>query len=107
VWVAQAGAVDLTRNTFQTLVLISLAPAVLAVASLAVGAKDAPIRPGAKAAAPKITFRGLGKPFLVFMLIVGLFDLGNSSDAFLVLRAQERGLSVAGILGMLITSIPP
>jgi MFS family permease len=40
---------------------------------------------------------------MVFMLIVGLFDLGNSSDAFLVLRAQERGLSVAGILAMLIT----
>jgi MFS family permease len=35
------------------------------------------------------------------MLIVGLFDLGNSSDAFLVLRAQERGLSVLGVLGML------
>jgi MFS family permease len=45
----------------------------------------------------------LGRPFLAFMLIVGLFDLGNSSDAFLVLRAQERGLSVLGILGMLIT----
>jgi MFS family permease len=37
------------------------------------------------------------------MAIVGLFDLGNSSDAFLVLRAQERGLNVVGILGMLIT----
>ncbi len=35
------------------------------------------------------------------MLIVGLFDLGNSSDAFLVLRAQERGISVIGILIML------
>ena len=40
---------------------------------------------------------------MIFMLIVGLFDLGNSSDAFLILRAQERGLSVAGILAMLIT----
>jgi MFS family permease len=37
------------------------------------------------------------------MLIVGLFDLGNSSDAFLVLRAQERGLSIIGVLGMLVT----
>ena len=53
--------------------------------------------------APKITFKGLGKPFLAFMIIVGLFDLGNSSDAFLVLRARERGLNVLGILGMLIT----
>ena len=37
------------------------------------------------------------------MIIVGVFDLGNSSDAFLVLRAQERGLSVVGVLGMLVT----
>jgi len=36
------------------------------------------------------------------MIIVGIFDLGNSSDAFLVLRAQERGLSVADILSMLV-----
>jgi MFS family permease len=36
------------------------------------------------------------------MVIVGLFELGNSSDAFLILRAQERGLSVTGILAMLV-----
>jgi len=39
----------------------------------------------------------------VFMLIVGIFDLGNSSDAFLILRAKERGLSIIGVLAMLIT----
>jgi MFS family permease len=37
------------------------------------------------------------------MVIVAIFDLGNSSDAFLVLRAQERGISVIGILAMLAT----
>ena len=31
-----------------------------------------------------------------------LFTLGNSSDAFLILRAQNAGLSVPGILGMLL-----
>jgi MFS family permease len=36
-------------------------------------------------------------------LIVVIFALGNSADAFLILRAQERGLSVAAILGMLMT----
>ena len=76
-------------------------PAALAVLSLAIGAKDVPVT--AKRERPAITFRGLGRPFLIFLLIVGLFDLGNSSDAFLVLRAQERGLSVIGILGMLVT----
>lgn len=99
VWLAQSNNVDLGAGTFKTVVLISLVPALLAVISLAIGAKD--VRRGDKVKAPKITFKGLGKPFLVFMLIVGIFDLGNSSDAFLVLRAQERGMSVLGILIML------
>lgn len=101
VWLAQSGSAALGRTTFQTVVLVSLVPAVLAVASLALGARDVPAtstRPR-----PRISLRGLGRRFLVFLLIVGVFDLGNSSDAFLVLRAQERGLSVVGILGMLIT----
>ena len=101
VWGAQTASVELGRSTFQTVVLVSLVPAVLAVLSLALGARDVPVT--SQRARPAITFRGLGKPFLVFLVIVGLFDLGNSSDAFLVLRAQERGLSVTGILAMLVT----
>ncbi|OQA37775.1 MAG: galactoside permease [Chloroflexi bacterium ADurb.Bin325] len=101
VWAAQRGAVALGADVFRTIVLVSIIPAVLAVVSLSVLARDVPIV--GQRAAPKFIFRGLGRPFIIFLLIVGLFDLGNSSDAFLVLRAQERGLSVAGILGMLIT----
>ncbi len=101
VWLAQSATVDLGRRTFQIVVLVSLIPALLAVLSLAIGAKDVPVT--AKSERPAITFKSLGKPFVGFMVIVGLFDLGNSSDAFLVLRAQERGLSVVGILAMLIT----
>jgi MFS family permease len=101
VWAAQSASVELGRHTFQVMVLVSLIPAVLAVVSLALGAENVPVT--SRQERPAITFKGLGKPFLVFMLIVGIFDLGNSSDAFLVLRAQERGLSVLGIMGMLIT----
>ena len=101
VWAAQRSAVTLSADVFRTIVLVSLAPAVLAVVALAVLARDVAV--AGRRAAPKFAFRALGKRFMIFMLIVGLFDLGNSSDAFLVLRAQERGLSVAGILGMLIT----
>jgi MFS family permease len=32
-----------------------------------------------------------------------LFTLGNSADAFIILRGQERGLSVLGVMGMLLT----
>ena len=101
VWLTQSRSAALTRPTFQTIVLISLIPAALAVLSLALGARDVPV--AGTRARPRISFRGLGRRFGLFMLVVGVFDLGNSSDAFLVLRAQERGLSVLGVLGMLIT----
>jgi MFS family permease len=101
VWAAQSAAATLTRSTFQTVVLISLIPAFLAVLSLALGARDVPVK-GVRER-PRISFRGLGRRFGLFLLIVGIFDLGNSSDAFLVLRAQERGLTVVGVLGMLVT----
>jgi MFS family permease len=101
VWLTQSSSQELGRSTFQVVVLISLIPAVLAVLALTIGAQDVAVKE--KRRAPRITFKGLGQPFLVFMIIVGIFDLGNSSDAFLVLRAQERGLNVLGVLGMLAT----
>ncbi|TET53410.1 MAG: MFS transporter, partial [Anaerolineales bacterium] len=100
VWLAQQGAADLGRSTFQTVVLLSLIPAVLAVVSLAIGAREVPVT--SRRRVPKLSFRGLGKRFALLMIIVGIFELGNSSDAFLVLRAQDRGLSVVGVLGVLV-----
>lgn len=89
----------LSRRAFQVVVLLSLAPAFLAVAVLAAGTREVP--PASREAGLPIGLRGLGRPFLAFLAAAALFDLGNSADAFLLLRAQERGLSVVGILGML------
>jgi MFS family permease len=100
VWLAQANSVELGASTFRTLVLISLLPAVLAVLALIIGAKEVSFK--GERNIPKFAFNSLGKPFVVFMVIVSIFDLGNSSDAFLVLRAQDRGMTVIGILSMLL-----
>lgn len=101
VFLTQAGGGTLQERTFRTIVLISLLPAALAVLSLALGARDVPVT--GQQELPRFAFKSLGRPFIVFMVIVGIFDLGNSSDAFLILRAQERGLSIVGILAMLAT----
>lgn len=98
----QSQAVMLSGDTFRTLVLLSIVPALLAVIALASFARDVPIKPR-KAGAARLTLGALGPRFQYFLLIMVIFTLGNSSDAFLVLRANERGLSVAAILGMLIT----
>jgi hypothetical protein len=90
VWLLQSGSNDLKDHTFRVLVLVSLLPAALAVIILAVGAKDIPA--AGTVVPPRFGFKSLGKNFIVFVVIVGIFELGNSSDAFIILRAQERGL---------------
>lgn len=99
VWLTQKNALNLARSTFQTIVLVSLVPALLAVLTLAFGAKDVAV--SGQRAAPKFSLRSLGKPFSIFLVIVSIFTLGNSADAFLVLRAQNLGVTVLGVLVML------
>jgi MFS family permease len=99
VWMTQANNLDLSKHTFQIIVLISLVPAFLAVISLAIGAKDVPVT--GQREAPRISLRSMGKPFKIFLVIVSIFTLGNSADSFLVLRAQNLGVTVVGILIML------
>jgi len=100
VWLGQKNTSLLTRDTFKVIVLISLLPAFLAVLSLVVGAKDVAIK--GQRTAPKFSLKGMGTPFIIFLVIVSIFTLGNSSDAFLTLRAQNLGVSVLGILIMLL-----
>ena len=101
VWLTQAGAADLTRRTFQIAILVSIVPAILAVLVLAVGARD--VAGEGKSKAPILSMKGMDNRFKVFLLVVVLFTLGNSSDAFIILRGQERGLDVLQIMLMLMT----
>ena len=122
IWVVQrvqGGGALLEAETFRSLVMWSLVPAFLGVAVLAVGARDVMGRKrtgraqgdeGATGGAagrarpgrPRAGLRGLGRGFAAFVVCSVIFELGNSADAFLVLRAQERGFSVAGILWLLL-----
>jgi MFS family permease len=48
-------------------------------------------------APPRLSLRGFDGNFKRFLLILALFTLSNSSDAFLLLRARNAGVSVATI----------
>lgn len=101
VWASQSGSLTLSRDTFQRLVWASIIPAFLAVGILVWGAKETAV--STKSAPPKLTLKGFDIRFRRFMVVLLVFTLGNSADAFLILRAQERGLGVMGILAMLLT----
>ena len=102
VWASSTG-LRLTRPVFQTLVLFCTVPAVLAVVALMALARETPPASSASARpAPRLTLTPFDARFRRFLMVMLLFTLGNSSDAFLVLRAQNLGLSVAGIVGMML-----
>jgi MFS family permease len=107
VFLLQKGALELIRNTYQWLVLIGVIPAVLALFMFFF------IREAKKGSSPQSqseclqktsqdTNTGFDKRFKLFLGIMFFFTLGNSSDAFLILRAQNLGNSVIYILLMLI-----
>ncbi|HET7009977.1 MAG TPA: MFS transporter [Anaerolineales bacterium] len=96
---SEGGGLD--RPLFQTIVLWSFVPAAAAVLALALGAQERKPE-DSKTVGAALTLTGLPRTFQLYLVIIGFFTLGNSSDAFLILRAQAAGLSVPGVLGMMI-----
>lgn len=103
IWLTQAGAAELERHTFQVIVLASIIPAVLAVLVLALGVKEIAVARKEKKDQPSLSWYALAKRFRVFLIVVVIFTLGNSSDSFIILLGQNRGLTLLQIIGMLMT----
>ena len=83
----------------RTVFLFAALPGVLSVIVLVVGVRETPreARPAVatkKTAVPSLDAT-LGRAFWTFLVSVLLFTLGNSTDAFLILRANQLGVSVA------------
>ena len=102
IWLTQSQTVLLSIDTFKLIVLVSIVPAVLAVLVLVLGAVDR-TESAQGSAKTRFSFEGMDSRFKTFLFIVILFTLGNSSDAFILLRGQERGLSVLQVMGMALT----
>lgn len=81
------------RN-YRSIFLISAIPGTLAVLILLFFLKER-ARKNSPEERPTITFTSLSKEFKTFTIICTIFALGNSSDAFLLLRAQSLGVAVA------------
>jgi len=68
---------------------------------LAFGAREAGAK--GKSKVPTLSMKGMDNRFKLYLMVLVLFTLGNSSDAFIILRGQERGLDVIQIMLMLMT----
>ncbi len=103
VWLTEANAMDLTRHTFQIAVLASIIPALLGVLVLAFGANDVPLKSAGAKPVSLLRYKEMDARFKIFLFVVVLFTLGNSSDSFIILLGQNRGLDVLQIMLMLAT----
>jgi MFS family permease len=99
----QSDTVELSRDTFNLVVLLSLIPAVLGVLVLALVARETRRPPDPNAGPPRLAWKTLPPQFRRFILVLILFTLGNSTDSFIILRAQSLGVSVTATLLMVMT----
>ena len=89
-----------TAADFTKIFLLASIPALAAVVVVTFFVKESPrVATRNEAVVPPISLslRGFNSNFKRFLLIIALFTLSNSSDAFLLLRAQSVGVSVASI----------
>lgn len=91
-YLSQRDTLTLTLQTYHWLVLLAVVPGLAAVAVLAGWVEESP-KPKA-ATRPTFRMSGFDGRFWGFIAVLVLFTLGNSSDAFLMLRAQTLGLSM-------------
>src|SRR5262245_6270611 len=72
---------------------LALAPGLLSLLLLGFGVRDTKLQ----APAADAGFTRLPRSFIGYLAALGVFTLGNSSDAFLLLRAQQVGVGLAAV----------
>ncbi|BAC91741.1 MFS transporter [Gloeobacter violaceus] len=85
-------------DNFRLVFLVALVPGFAAVALLVFGVRE-PERPAVASRLNRplrwADLGALGRPYWLLVLAALLFSLGNSSDAFLLLRSQQLGVAAA------------
>lgn len=95
-----AAAMVLTRSVYQKLIIMVSIPAVLALPLIAAFVRENAPRTGTPHTL-NLSLAGFDWRFKTFLAIIIVFTLGNSSDAFLLLKAQRAGLDIVQIFLML------
>jgi MFS family permease len=91
-----SGLLLVLPGRLRTIFLIAAIPGVCAAVLAATAVRE--IAPGSSArvpAAERVGLRDLGPDFVRYLGVVLVFTLGNASDAFLLLRAADLGVTTA------------
>ena len=87
----------LLNNNLRLVFLIAFIPALIAIVAIIFFVKEKS-QTQSRAQQIKLTsFKIFNRDFKMFVFILGVFTLGNSSDAFLILRAKDLGMHLVFI----------
>ncbi len=81
------------KENIRIIFLIAFMPAALAVLTLVIFLKEVPVMGSATAGGAFSGFQTLSPVFKRFLFATSIFSIGNSSDAFLLVRSKQLGLS--------------
>jgi len=84
-------------NDYRKIFWLSMIPGVIAVLLIVFFITEKKKKKTAQAERPKLTLRHFDWRFKSFVMIATIFAVGNSSDVFLILRAQQIGIQTAMI----------
>jgi len=84
----------LIGENFRPIFALALVPAVFGVIVLR-GVSDRPPAADERGSQPRPRLRDFGAAYYIFLAISLVFALGNSTDAFIILRARNLGLGVS------------
>ncbi len=75
------------------LFVLTIIPGLIVVGLLAFGLRETPVVKQGKSEPFSLSSRPLSRRFRIYLTSVAIFTLGNSSDAFLLVRAGELGVA--------------
>ncbi|MFH1189646.1 MAG: MFS transporter [Candidatus Omnitrophota bacterium] len=86
------------KDNLRSVFLIALVPAIIGVGILIVWLKETGVRSAGSRVSLKIKAGKFSPVFWKFILISTIFSIGNSSDAFLIMRAKDIGLTTGIVI---------
>jgi MFS family permease len=87
----------LVGGSYRKVFLIAVIPGLVAL-FLFRFVREKKRQPRSDAEVPKLSLKGFDRRLKLLILVVILFSIGNSSDVFLILRAQDLGITVGLVL---------
>jgi MFS family permease len=103
IYLVQGDAADLEITTFHWMVIVGIIPGILGTLVILFLVRDVKRKKAAKQEGIETqTASGLSTKFKIYMVLLGIFTLGSTSDFFVILRAQNLGNSLIYIALILV-----